>query len=35
MDLNGDGLLTKEEYQRFVKLKEIEMKQKMREEGRQ
>lgn len=34
MDLNGDGLLTKEEYQRFVKLKEIELKQKMREEGR-
>jgi Ca2+-binding EF-hand superfamily protein len=32
MDLNGDGLLTKDEYVRYVRLKEIELNQKRREE---
>ena len=32
MDLDGDGLLTREEYQRFAKLQLIEEKQKKREE---
>jgi hypothetical protein len=32
MDLNGDGLLTKDEYLRYVRLKEIELNQKKREE---
>ncbi|MBM3979309.1 MAG: hypothetical protein FJ304_03310 [Planctomycetes bacterium] len=34
MDLDGDGLLTKTEYLRYVKLKEIEDAQKRREEGK-
>jgi Ca2+-binding EF-hand superfamily protein len=34
MDLNGDGLLTKDEYLRYVRLKEIEAAQKKREEER-
>ncbi len=32
MDLNGDGLLTKDEYIRYVRLKAIETNQKKREE---
>lgn len=32
MDLNGDGLLTEEEYKRYLKLKQIEADQKRREE---
>jgi Ca2+-binding EF-hand superfamily protein len=32
MDLNSDGLLTKDEYLRYVRLKEIELNQKKREE---
>jgi Ca2+-binding EF-hand superfamily protein len=34
MDLDGDGLLTAEEYLRWVKLKQIEADQKRREEGK-
>jgi Ca2+-binding EF-hand superfamily protein len=34
MDLNGDGLLTPEEYLRWVKKKEIEENQRKREEGK-
>jgi Ca2+-binding EF-hand superfamily protein len=34
MDLNGDGLLTKEEYLRYVRLKEIDDAQKKREEAK-
>ncbi len=34
MDLDGDGLLTKDEYLRYVKQKEIEEAQKRREEGK-
>jgi Ca2+-binding EF-hand superfamily protein len=34
MDLDGDGLITREEYLRYVKLKEIEANQKKREEGK-
>ena len=34
MDLDGDGLLTKDEYLRWAKLKEIEADQTRREEGR-
>jgi Ca2+-binding EF-hand superfamily protein len=32
MDLNGDGLLTKDEYHRYVRMKEETLKQKKREE---
>jgi Ca2+-binding EF-hand superfamily protein len=32
MDLNSDGLLTRDEYLRYVRLKEIELDQKKREE---
>ena len=34
MDLNGDGLLTKDEYMRWVKLKAAEAEEKRREEGK-
>jgi Ca2+-binding EF-hand superfamily protein len=34
MDLNGDGLLTAEEYLRWAKLKQIEADQQRREEGK-
>ena len=34
MDLNGDGLITKDEYLRWAKMKMIEADQKRREEGR-
>jgi Ca2+-binding EF-hand superfamily protein len=34
MDLDGDGLLTKDEYLRYRKKKEIELDQKRREEGK-
>lgn len=33
MDLNGDGLLTRDEYLRYVKMKEIEADEKRREEA--
>ena len=32
MDLNGDGLLTKEEYTRYLKMKEDKLKQDKREQ---
>jgi hypothetical protein len=32
MDLNGDGLLTRDEYLRYVKMKEIDDAQRRREE---
>ena len=31
MDLNGDGLLTRDEYLRYVRLKQIDDAQKQRE----
>jgi Ca2+-binding EF-hand superfamily protein len=34
MDLDNDGLITREEYLRYVKMKEIEANQKKREEGK-
>ena len=34
MDLNGDGLLTKDEYARWVKLRALAVEEKRREEGK-
>jgi hypothetical protein len=34
MDLDGDGLLTRDEYLRYIKKREIELNQKRREEGK-
>jgi Ca2+-binding EF-hand superfamily protein len=34
MDLDKDGLITRDEYLRYLKLKEIELNQKKREEGK-